>query len=118
MAATSADSLAHVDASHSPTKPKDIEYPVSSKSKPDKEKHKADLLKANTETLYADLNRNKEITNLIFLTNSPEAWLNAIQEHYPDIKKDGRKENPERQKYLRRRRGQATTRKHIKKNGE
>ena len=92
MAATSADSLAHVDASHSPTKPKDIEYPVSSKSKPDKEKHKADLLKANTETLYADLNRNKEITNLIFLTNSPEAWLNAIQEHYPDIKKDGRKE--------------------------
>ena len=90
MAATTGDSLAHVDAPHSPTTPKIIEYPTSSKSKPDKENYKTDLLKTNTETLYADLNNKKEITNLIFFTNSPEAWLTATQDHYPDIKEEGK----------------------------
>ena len=61
----------------------EIEYPPELNKKKRKE-YKDKVLRERPETLFADL-RSGNISNLIFFTDQPQAWLTAISAHYPDV---------------------------------
>ncbi|KAF4103578.1 hypothetical protein G5714_016461 [Onychostoma macrolepis] len=54
-----------------------------------KKKHKEKLLKDRPETLYSDLYKNEEVSDIIFYTEDPEAWHSAIRQHYPTVIRKG-----------------------------
>ena len=51
---------------HLPTIPISIEYPTSAKTKKEKDNYKTELLTNNIETLYADCDTRKVVTNIIY----------------------------------------------------
>ncbi|KAL7369914.1 hypothetical protein ABVT39_013224 [Epinephelus coioides] len=50
---------------------------------------KQQLLMERSETLFSDLLKNGDISNLIFLTDQPMAWHSAISTYYPYVAKEG-----------------------------
>lgn len=66
-----------------------ITYPSKATNEILKKKHKDQLLKDSPETLYSDLYRNGEVSNIIFHTEDPEAWHSAIRHHYPTVIRKG-----------------------------
>lgn len=66
-----------------------ITYPSKATNEILKKKHKDKLLKDSPETLYSDLYRNGEVSNIIFHTEDPEAWHSAIRHHYPTVIRKG-----------------------------
>ncbi|KAF4099779.1 hypothetical protein G5714_019905 [Onychostoma macrolepis] len=62
-----------------------ITYPYKATNEILKKKHKEKLLKDRPETLYSDLYKNGEVSNIIFYTEDPEAWHSAIRQHYPTV---------------------------------
>jgi len=66
-----------------------VTYPSKATNEILKKKHKEKLLKDNPETLYSDLYRNGEVSNIIFYTEDPEAWHSAIRHHYPSVIRKG-----------------------------
>ena len=50
---------------------------------------KQKLLKGRPEIFFADLYKNNNVSNLIFLPDQPNAWQSAVCSHYPSIKKEG-----------------------------
>jgi len=51
-----------------------VTYPSKATNEILKKKHKEKLLKDNPETLYSDLYRNGEVSNIIFYTEDPESY--------------------------------------------
>ncbi len=66
-----------------------ITYPYKATNEILKKKHKEKLLKDRPETLYSDLYKNGEVSNIIFYTEDPEAWHSAIRQHYPTVIRKG-----------------------------
>ncbi len=66
-----------------------ITYPYKATNEILKKKHKEKLLKDRPETLYSDLYKNGEVSNIIFYTEDPEAWHSAIRQHYPHSNQKG-----------------------------
>ncbi len=66
-----------------------ITYPYKATNEILKKKHKKKLLKDRPETLYSDLYKNGEVSNIIFYTEDPEAWHSAIRQHYPTVIRKG-----------------------------
>ncbi|KAF3855955.1 hypothetical protein F7725_016678, partial [Dissostichus mawsoni] len=64
-------------------------YPQEVKNDSARKAYKLKLLKDRPETLFADLYKSGEVSNLIFLTDQPLAWHAAISAHYPSVKKEG-----------------------------
>ncbi|KAI4798539.1 hypothetical protein KUCAC02_021970 [Chaenocephalus aceratus] len=64
-------------------------YPQEVKHDSARKAYKLKLLKDRPETLFADLYKSGEVSNLIFLTDQPLAWHAAISAHYPSVKKEG-----------------------------
>ncbi|KAI4793515.1 hypothetical protein KUCAC02_032670 [Chaenocephalus aceratus] len=64
-----------------------IKYPPELNGN-DRKTYKLKLLKERPETLFADLTKNKRVSNLIFFTARPLAWHAAISAHYPSVKKE------------------------------
>ncbi|KAF3842783.1 hypothetical protein F7725_001632 [Dissostichus mawsoni] len=64
-------------------------YPQEVKNDSARKAYKFKLLKDRPETLFADLYKSGEVSNLIFLTDQPLAWHAAIGAHYPSVKKEG-----------------------------
>ena len=69
-----------------------IHYPADIKNDAERSTFKLELLKGKPETLFADLFKNGEISNLIFYTDRPESWHRAIVNHHPSVAKKGNKE--------------------------
>lgn len=66
-----------------------ILYPAEIKSATQRKLFKQKLLQENPESLFADLYKNGDVSNLIFFTKSPCAWHHTIAGHYPSVKKEG-----------------------------
>ncbi|KAL1261429.1 hypothetical protein QQF64_006694 [Cirrhinus molitorella] len=66
-----------------------ITYPYKATNEILKKKHKEKLLKDRPETLYSDLYKNGEVSNIIYYTEDPEAWHSAIRQHYPTVIRKG-----------------------------
>lgn len=66
-----------------------ITYPSKATNEILKKRHKENLLKNSPETLYSDLYRTGEVSNIIFYTEDPEAWHSAIRHHYPTVIRKG-----------------------------
>ncbi|KAI4794616.1 hypothetical protein KUCAC02_031945 [Chaenocephalus aceratus] len=64
-------------------------YPQEVKNDSARKAYKLKLLKDRPETLFADLYKSGEVSNLIFLTDQPLAWHAAISAHCPSVKKEG-----------------------------
>ncbi|KAI9538426.1 hypothetical protein NQZ68_014170 [Dissostichus eleginoides] len=64
-------------------------YPQEVKNDSARKANKLKLLKDRPETLFADLYKSGEVSNLIFLTDQPLAWHADISAHYPSVKKEG-----------------------------
>ncbi|KAF3856153.1 hypothetical protein F7725_016876 [Dissostichus mawsoni] len=64
-------------------------YPQEVKNDSARKAYKLKLLKDRPETLFADLYKSGEVSNLIFLTDQPLAWHATISAHYPSVKKEG-----------------------------
>ncbi|KAM9473035.1 uncharacterized protein ACWYII_008123 [Salvelinus alpinus] len=72
-----------------PLSAESILYPKEAKNDTMRKAFKQKLLKERPETLFADLYKNGDVSNLIFLTDQPNAWRSAVCSHYPSIKKEG-----------------------------
>lgn len=69
-----------------------IHYPLEIKNDTERSTFKLELLKGQPETLFADLFKNGEISNLIFYTERPEIWHRAIVNLHPSGERKGNKE--------------------------
>ncbi|KAM9398291.1 uncharacterized protein ACWYII_032049 [Salvelinus alpinus] len=72
-----------------PLSAESILYPKKVKNDTMRKAFKQKLLEKRPETLFADLYKNGDVSNLIFLTDQPNAWRSAVCSHYPCIKKEG-----------------------------
>ncbi|XP_071186896.1 uncharacterized protein [Salvelinus alpinus] len=72
-----------------PLSAESILYPKKAKNDTMRKTFKQKLLEERPETLFADLYKNGDVSNLIFLTDQPNAWRSAVCSHYPCIKKEG-----------------------------
>ncbi|XP_078023017.1 uncharacterized protein LOC144462725 [Epinephelus lanceolatus] len=64
-------------------------YPPDVTNETARKAFKQKLLKERPETLFSDLYKTGEVSNLILFTDQPLAWHSAISAHYPSVKKEG-----------------------------
>ncbi len=66
-----------------------IQYPSDVTTDSARKNYKQKLLKDNPEILFADSFKTGEFCNLIFFTDHPNVWHEAIINHFPSVKKEG-----------------------------
>lgn len=66
-----------------------IHYPSELKNEPQRREFKQKLLEEKPETLFADLYKNGEVSNLIFYSAHPDTWHSAIILHHPSAERKG-----------------------------
>ncbi|KAG9265453.1 hypothetical protein AMEX_G18137 [Astyanax mexicanus] len=64
-------------------------YPPEVKSETARKQFKHKLLREKPESLFSDLYKTGETSNLIFYTDSPESWHKALTSYYTSVKKEG-----------------------------
>lgn len=64
-------------------------YPRDVTNESGRKTYKQKVLKGRPETLFSDLYKSGDVSNLILLTDQPLAWHAAINAHYPHVKKEG-----------------------------
>ena len=64
-----------------------IHYPPNIKNDTGRSTFKQELLKGQTETLFAYLFKSGEISHFIFYTERRVAWHKAIIDHHPSVAK-------------------------------
>ncbi len=66
-----------------------IQYPSDVTTDSARKNYKQKLLKDNPEILFADSFKTGGFCNLIFFTDHPNIWHEAIINHFPSVKKEG-----------------------------
>lgn len=66
-----------------------IHYPSEVKNESQRKDFKQKLLEGKPETLFADLYKNGDVSNIIFYTGHPSAWHRAIVLHHPSAERKG-----------------------------
>ena len=66
-----------------------IHYPSEVKNELQRREFKQKLLEGNPETLFADLYKNGEVSNLIFYSEHPSIWHSTIIHHHPSAERKG-----------------------------
>jgi len=66
-----------------------IQYPSDVTTDSARKNYKQKLLKDNPEILFADSFKTGGFCNLIFFTDHPNVWHEAIINHFPSVKKEG-----------------------------
>lgn len=77
------------ESTKGPTEAISLLYPPDVTNKAARKAFKQKSLKERPETLFADLFKTGDVSNLIFFTDQPLAWHSAICAHYPCVKKEG-----------------------------